>query len=190
VEPPSQQLSFGELFDAPPSRRLFFGIWPDERTAESLRRLMARLRRDGVMSGRPVDTDRLHLTLHHLGDFADQIPQSLLPAAQEAAATVRSEPFDVVFDHIGGTRDQFLLQASDKLAALRDFRQALTNALVKAGLRRHIAMTFHPHVTLSYDFSNVPEMPIQPISWRVRDFVLIESLLGQHKHIRRGVWPL
>jgi len=169
---------------------MFFGVWPDAHAAESLRRLMARLRRDGVMPGRPVDTDRLHLTLHHLGDFADQIPPSLLPTAREVAATVRTEPFDVVFDRIGGTRGQFLLRASDRLAALRDFRRVLSNALAKAGLRRHIAITFNPHVTLSYDFSDVSEMPIQPISWRVRDFVLIESLLGQHKHIRWGVWPL
>lgn len=190
MEPPSQQLTFGELFDGQPRRRLFFGIWPDARAAESLRRLMARLRQDGVMPGKPVDTGRLHLTLHHLGDFADQIPRSLLPTAREAAATVRTPPFDVVFDRIGGARGQFLLRASDKLAALRDFRQALSHALVKAGLRRHIAMTFNPHVTLSYDFSDVPEMPIQPISWSVRDFVLVESLLGQHKHIGRGVWPI
>lgn len=184
----SPQLTFGELSDGRPQRRLFFGIWPDARAAESLRQLTARLRRDGVMSGRPVDTDRLHLTLHHLGEFADQVPQSLLPSAQEAAATVKTAPFDVIFDRIGGTRDRLLLRASDKLTALRDFRQALSTALVKAGLRRDI--DFNPHVTLSYDSGDIPETLIQPIGWSVREFVLVESLLGQHKHIRHGVWPI
>jgi len=188
---PRGQLTLGGLSDGQPWRRLFFGIWPDARAAEDLTQLMARMRRDGIMRGKPVDADRLHLTLHHLGDFGDQMPSGLLPTAQKAAAMVKAPPFEVVFDRIGGTQGQFLLRASDKLAALTEFRQALSTALVKAGLRRHIKTTaFNPHVTLSYGFSDVPKMLIQPISWSVRDFVLVESLLGQHKHIRQGVWPI
>jgi RNA 2',3'-cyclic 3'-phosphodiesterase len=156
--------------------------------------LIAQLRRDGIMPGSPIDTDRLHLTLLPLGDFVDQIPPSLLPTAWATAATVIKPPFDVVFDRIGGTRGQFLLRPSDKLAALRDFRQALATALVKAGLRRHIDMAFNPHITRSYDFSDVAEMPIEPIGWIVREFILVksrlESRLGQHNHIRQGAWPI
>ncbi|TAL07264.1 MAG: 2'-5' RNA ligase [Chloroflexota bacterium] len=187
---PSRQLTFGEAFDDRPRHRLFFGLWPDAHAAESLTRLMTQLRRDGIMLGKPVDPDRLHLTLHHLGDFVDQIPPSLLPTAQAAAATVRMTPFEVVFDRIGGTKGQFLLRSSDGSTALRQFRKTLGDALIKAGLRRWVEPAFTPHVTLSYDFGDAPEMTIEPIGWTVQEFILVESLLGKHQHLRQGHWPI
>jgi RNA 2',3'-cyclic 3'-phosphodiesterase len=185
-----EQLSFGRAFDVKPRHRLFFGIWPDAEATGCLTRLMGRLRNDGIMPGEPVDSDRLHVTLHHLGDFVDQIPPSLVPAARMAAATVKMQPFDVAFDRVGGTRGQFLLRTSDEAAALKMFRQTLSVALIKAGLRRRVDSVFNPHVTLSYDFSDVPEQPIDPINWTVRQFVLVESLLGEHRHVERGRWPI
>jgi 2'-5' RNA ligase len=148
------------------------------------------LRHEEIMRGRAVEAHRLHITLHHLGDFVDQIPSSLLPAARAAAATVKMPPFEVVFDRVGGTRGQFLLRASDGSMALRHFRQTLSTALIKAGLRRHIDAAFTPHVTLSYDISDAPELPIEPISWTVRQFHLIESRLGKHQHIEHDSWPI
>ena len=142
------------------------------------------------MPGQPVDTDRLHLTLFHLGDYVDQIPPDLVPAARAAAGKVRFAPFEAIFDCVGGTRGQFLLRATDELASLRSFRTALGSALIEAGLRRHIGGGFTPHVTLSYDFSDAPETHVAPIGWTVREFHLVESLLGKHRHIRLGSWPL
>jgi len=100
---PSRPPSFGGIFASQPRHRLFLGIWTDAYAAESLTRLIEQLRDRGIMPERPVDTNRLHLTLHHLGDLIDQVPPSLLPGARAAAATVRMQPFDIVFDRIGGT---------------------------------------------------------------------------------------
>jgi 2'-5' RNA ligase len=186
----TQQLSFGEAFDRQPEYRLFFGIWPDARAASDLTRLMERLRGDGVMSGRPVDRPRLHATLYHLGDFIDQIPLSLLTAARQAAETLAKPPFEVVFDRIGGTRGPFLLRPSNGALPLKSFRKTLSVALINADLGHRIDKAFNPHVTLSYDFSDVREQEIEPVSWTVRQFVLVESLLGKHQHIQRGCWPL
>jgi 2'-5' RNA ligase len=186
----SEQLSFGREFEAKPGHRLFFGIWPDVGATGRLTRLIARLRNEKIMPGKPVDADRLHVTLHDLGDFADQMPPSLVPTASLAAATVRMQPFNVTFDRVGGIKGQFLLRASDRSAALMELRQILRAALVKSGLRNRVDGVFNPHVTLSYDFSDVPEQPIDPISWTVSQFVLIESLLGKHQHIERGCWPI
>jgi 2'-5' RNA ligase len=135
---PPEQFSFGREFDTEPRHRLFFGIWPDVGATDRLTQLMARLRNDGIMPGKPVDPNRLHVTLHHLGDFVDQIPPSLVPTASAAAATVMMQPFDVTFDRVGGTRGQFLLRASDGSAALRVLRQTLSAALITAGLRRRV----------------------------------------------------
>jgi 2'-5' RNA ligase len=187
---PPAQLSLGEEFDGGPTRRLFLGIPPDTGATSDLMRLIAELCSDGIMPGRPVGPDRLHITLHHLGDFADQIPPSLIPAVNAAMATVRMPLFDVVCDRVGGTRGPFLLRASDGSPPLKIFRQTISAALIEAGLRGYIVPGFNPHVTLSYDFSDAPEHTIQPIRWTVRQFVLIESLPGQHRHIERGCWPI
>ena len=79
--PPTRQLTLGDAFDARPNHRLFLGIWPDGPAAYSMTMLMQLLRRDGIMLGKQVETDRLHLTLFHLGDFVDQIPPSLYQRA-------------------------------------------------------------------------------------------------------------
>jgi RNA 2',3'-cyclic 3'-phosphodiesterase len=187
---PSEQLSFGGGFDIGPTHRLFFGIWPDDGAVDRLTQLMAQLHNDKIMPGRPVDADRLHVTLHHLGDFGDQVPPSLVPNASMAAATVKMQPFNVTFDRAGGTTGPFLLRASDGSAALMEFQKILRTALVKAGVRDQVKTAFSPHVTLSYDFSNVPKQQVEPITWTVNQFVLIDSLLGKHQHVKRGSWPI
>jgi 2'-5' RNA ligase len=63
----------------------------------------------------------------------------------------------------------------------------LGRSLVKIGFRRGAITDFTPHVTLLYDRRNVEEQPIEPISWTVREFVLIHSMQG-HTHLAR--WPL
>src|SRR5260221_2638117 len=166
----SEQLPFGRELDIEPTHRLFFGIWPDDGAIDRLTRLMARLRNDKIMPGRPVDADRLHVTLHHLGDFGSQVPPSLVPNASMAAATIKMQPFNVTFDRVGGTRGQFLLRASNESAALMEFRKILSTALVKVGLRDRVKTAFNPHVTLSYDFSDVPERQVEPITWTASQF--------------------
>jgi 2'-5' RNA ligase len=49
---------------------------------------------------------------------------------------------------------------------------------------------FKPHVTLTRDDKRISPKPIDPISWMVRDFVLIHSLLGKTTHIHLARWPL
>lgn len=176
------QLSFGQAFDTVPKHRLFFRIWPDIAATDTLTQLMQHLRNEGQMPGRPVDPDRLHVTLHHLGNFVDQLPPTLVPTPKMAATTVRMPPFDVVFDRLIGTTRSLLLRPSDGLQALRSFRKALSTALIEAGLRRHMRPDFSPHVSLLYDFSDIPEQPINPIRWTAQEFALIESWLGEHRH--------
>lgn len=187
---PPCQLSFGGEFDRKPESRLLFMIRPDGSATSRLMRLMGRLRCEGAMLGRAIEAHRLHITLHHIGDFIDQTPFSLLRTAEQAAATVKKPPFGVALDRIVGTRRSLLLRPSDGSPALRAFQRALGVALIKAGLHYHVDPTFSPHVTLSYDFCDFPERSIEPIIWTVRQFFLIESLLGKHRHIEHNCWPI
>jgi 2'-5' RNA ligase len=73
---------------------------------------------------------------------------------------------------------------------LKDFGALLRTTLIKAGLRRWLRGRFSPHMTLSYAAEDLTELPVDPVAWTVRDFVLVESLQGLHTHIQRGVWDL
>jgi 2'-5' RNA ligase len=49
---------------------------------------------------------------------------------------------------------------------------------------------FTPHLTLLYDHRSVPEQQIEPVSWVVREIVLVDSWVGQTKHVVHVRWPL
>lgn len=188
----AEQLSFAG-FDAapPPTDRLFFAIYPDPDTAARIARLAGRLREDHGLSGRPLAAERLHITLHHLGDYAGA-PRGVVDAAIQAAAAVAKPSFDIIFDRaasfLGRPKNRpFVLRGGDGATA---FQQALGAAMVKAGLGRLAEQRFTPHVTLLYDDLCIAEQVVEPVSWTAREFVLVHSLLGRTQHIPLGRWPL
>ncbi len=76
------------------------------------------------------------------------------------------------------------------LASWRMLREALGAALTRAGLGGATRGEFKPHVTLLRDTLRVAPAKIAPVSWQVRDFVLVHSLLGRTTHIHLGRWDL
>ncbi|HKD21396.1 MAG TPA: hypothetical protein VKB71_05260, partial [Rhizomicrobium sp.] len=61
----------------------------------------------------------------------------------------------------------------------------------RAGLGGATQGEFQPHITLARDETRVkPEAVSPPISWTVREIVLVHSLLGKTTHIHLGRWPL
>ncbi len=190
--PPAQ--SQLPLFGLPPERplmcNLFFAVAPDAAARTQCARVLQSLRAGRIAVGKPLEAERLHVSLCSIGGFFDQIPREHLPTACAAAATVRMEPFTVTFDLLHSTTGHMLLRPSDGAAALHLLHEKLTEALVRAGMRRWLAWNFNPHVTLSYGACAVHERAVEPVSWTVRDFGLIESLYGRHRHIERGRWML
>jgi 2'-5' RNA ligase len=176
--------------------RLLFLIYPDSDTAERIAARTSELSRTNRLRGRPVAPERLHITLHHLGEHVG-VPRDMIALAHEAAASLTFRPFDVMFDRVasfGGKPGNlpFVLRGGDGLAALPLFHQALGAAMGKTGNRlgKRAEPNFTPHVTLLYDGQSVAEQAIEPIGWTVREFVLVHSLIGQTKHIVLGRWPL
>ena len=62
--------------------------------------------------------------------------------------------------------------------------------MMKAGLARQAEKTFTPHVTLFYDQHRIDEYAVEPVSWTIRDLVLVHSRLGETQHIPLGRFPL
>lgn len=183
---------------APPPRatdRLFFALLPDAPTAAAIASTARRLKAEHGLKGRVLATSRLHVTLHFLGDHVG-LPQALVDGLGAAASQLRCAPFDLCFDHAmsfaGRPRKRpFVLRGSDEgLAALMDFRAALSDVLVQGGFGALVEARFTPHVTLLYDDQLRPPQPVEPIVWRVREFVLVDSLIGQSRHVPLARWPL
>lgn len=168
--------------------RLFLAAVPDASTALQIRHRAEILRCVHHLEGRLIEPDGLHVSLFFLGGLAEQHVQ----LACGAAADVRAGSFEVSFDRAVSFRGKpgnrpFVLFGGDGLRQLMSFRRMLASAMTRVGLRRRANMNFTPHVTLLYDARAVEEHPIAPISWTVREFVLIHSMRG-HVHLAR--WPL
>lgn len=180
-----------------PPGAVFFALFPDKRAVASASQVASQLRDEHDLKGKPLDADRFHVTLQCIGAHPD-LPSSVVDAACEAAATIVVRPFEVTFDRAGsfsGGQPPLVLRGGDGLAPLIKFQNILAIALLKAapvgtGLRRLLSASFNPHMTLLYDRRSMPEQRVKTIRWTVREFVLVHSLYGRHKHVLLCRWPL
>ena len=179
---------------SPPTDRLFLGAFLDRDAAERGADLSRSLRKELSLRGRPLPPERLHITLHHIDDYAG-LPPRVVAAIRDAAATVRMDPFEVEFDRVAsfsgrpGNRP-LVLRGGDGLAGLMRFQRALGAAITRTRVGRPVASRFTPHVTLLYDDIQVEERAVEPIRWTVNEFILVHSLLGQTRHVPLARWPL
>ena len=188
------QPGFEGFAPAVPTDRLFFALFPDAATAGRIASLAAAQCERHGLRGKPLRTDRLHVTLFHLGDRAG-VPEDVVVAASRAAGTLRAAPFAPAFDMVGSfatrrAQKPFVLKAASGNETLRGFHAGLARELRQSGLAQWTRGNFEPHVTLAYDQQSVPPRPVEPIAWRACEFVLVHSLLGQTRHIRLASWSL
>lgn len=182
-------------FDAAePTDRLFLAVYPDAATAARIAALAADLRQRHALHGKPLAADRLHVTLHHLGDYVG-VPNDVVRMATEAAGRVACAPFEVSFDRVASfsarhSRRPFVLLGEEGTVSMAALQRALGQALGAGGLARWVAPQFTPHVTLLYDDALVPAQAVEPVRWRVEEFVLVRSLLGQSRHVPLARWAL
>ena len=194
---------FGSIPPPKPTDRLFFALFPSEEAIPQIVKTSQQLRDEHGLTGKSLSNDRLHVTLHHVGDYAGGLPNGLVETAQDVASTMAMSAFDVTFERVmsfaGSPRNKpFVLRGNERmnvdseggLAALMAFQKAFYLAMCRAGLQGpRTNARFAPHVTLMYDSQGVPEQAVEPVSWSAHDFVLVHSLLGQTKHIHLGRWP-
>lgn len=189
------QSSLPGFDDAPaPTDRLFFALFPDAEAAARIAECARQLRAEHGLHGTPLKTERFHVTLHHLGDYAG-LPQGVMAMASQAAAAVRMAPFGVTFDRAASFSSAprnrpFVLRGDAGLTGLMAFQRALGLEMSKAGLARWAKPAYTPHVTLLYDDRAVAEQAVQPITWTAGEFVLVHSLIGRTLHVPLARWPL
>ncbi|KHL52012.1 RNA 2',3'-cyclic phosphodiesterase [Xanthomonas cannabis] len=185
------QLSLG-LGEEKTTERLFFAVMADADTAERAGRISEGLLQGGV-DGKPLSRDRLHVTLHHLGDYAGGLPPSLVSRASQAADRVAWQAFEVEFDRVGtfgGRRSQLpcVLRGEERVRGLYELQGALGRQLAHVGIAGDAQYT--PHMTLLYCNQTVPQRRCDALAWNVREFALVRSFLGQSRYQLEGRWPL
>jgi 2'-5' RNA ligase len=139
--------------------------------------------------GKPVPPNKYHATIAFLGSIAHE----RLPVLHTLASHVVASAFTLQLDHIHAwRRSGVLFMSGDRVP------MALTQLVetLQSTLREHeFAVEERPfrlHVTLARDARLQERLPIEPIEWRIDDFVLAESTSGRsgaHYDII-GRWPL
>ena len=172
---------------------VFFAVKPDaDAAAKALAQAMTLRATQGLQS-MPSAREVFHITLFAIGDLPE-LPQARIDAASRIAASFQASPFEVTLDRAltfetKKPKQPLVLAGGDGVVKIRMLRQALLGDMKRAGIRP-TAGSDEPHMTLLYDARKVPEQPIEPITWTVRDVVLVHSLYGLGRHEELGRWPL
>ncbi|MGB5453863.1 MAG: RNA 2',3'-cyclic phosphodiesterase [Sedimenticolaceae bacterium] len=155
------------------TRRLFFALWPDDRTRQALFHWQVHNLPGDLRWQHRAD---LHMTLHFLG----QVDPARLEALCDLGAEAAGEYFVVVLDEIGHwPRPQVLWAAPSSLPGeLLQLHARLATGLNALGLQVETRV-FRPHVTLARKVRNAPTAgPLAVLAWPVTEMALVESRAG------------
>lgn len=185
-----EQLSF-DGFAAPvdPRHQLYFALVPPAPVAELIAEQAPRLCNARGIKAKLQDASRLHISLHGIGLY-DAPPPEIIEKASEAAASASVAPFEIAFDQAMSFGGEALVLTGGDVRALMAFRQSLSVALIKAGLGRYANPNYTPHMTLAYLPERIVPCPVEPIRWTAHEFVLVDSIQRETKHIHLARWPL
>jgi len=179
-------------FGASQKERIFFACLPDAELAARIHARAEEWKHEKGFHANLILPEHLHVTLFHLGDWA-ALPDEIVKLAKEAALQVKATPFEAVFARAESFRNStgvFPFVLTSEIVPWKVFHDTLGAALQKAGLGGATKGEFKPHMTLTYDKLRLKPMVIPPISWTVRDFVLVHSQLGKTAHTHLGRWTL
>lgn len=169
-------------------RVLFFAVLPSAEAKKDIASLVAASRQHWGLGG-PGRPERIwHATLQEVGSdepiFRD--------FAMDLGARISVEAFDVSFDRVmsfSGPNAFVLTGDGPGVAGLHELRRKLIAEFKALGFSPK--GSFRPHVTMLYDRQLVPQTVIRrPISWRVKEVVLVLSHQGLTRHDYVARWPL
>jgi len=166
------------------AHRLFFAF----RIAAGVRDVVAGCR-DGLGPATgTVSDDRLHMTLAITNDYP-QLPIAAVDRMLSIGSSLAESPVPLCLDRLSGGRGSVALRPARRIKALAQLTGTLNRRMTAAGLLRSM-WRCHPHVTLLYRKGQAFTRAVDPICWTATDFVLIHSIVGAHRHIELGRWPL
>jgi 2'-5' RNA ligase len=178
-----------------PSHRLFFALRPPAPAVAAIAPIAGKLQASGLLHGSWLKPAKYHVTLQFLGTH-DHFPDDLRERAGAAASNVAAHGQEIAFDRIASfDRDHdppCVLRCSPRSeCALQEFVRELARALATAGVAVTQDRDYLPHLTIGYAAPALPEpIPIEPVVWQAREFLLIDSHVGEGWHEELACWPL
>jgi len=158
--------------------RLFLALWPDP----GVRQLLVQWRDAWTWprGAAPVQTDKLHVTLHFLGGLPSERLSELLDGFDVPFAPFRLDLNQAALWHNGIA----VLEPDATPSGLAGLHARLADALVTLGLQPE-ARRYRPHVTMARRATGatVPQDG-PPVAWDVRGYALVESKDGVYTVLR------
>jgi 2'-5' RNA ligase len=172
------------------SHNLFFALRPDDGVRERIADVARQLKLEQQPAGRWIKPHRYHLTLRFLGTHA-VLPDALVADAFATGDRVRLPAFEFVLDVAGSFANPSIpwwIGCRENSAGLARLWDAISAGFGDTRAEAHRV----PHVTILRDADRrLRATPIASITWRVDDFVLIDSSLGaESKHAVLRRWHL
>lgn len=177
--------------------RLFFALWPDDKTRGALAGLCQAISAKGFKWVRP---DNLHVTLVFLGGVDKETGVLLGKSVAEVAA----QAFTLTFDRLSyWSKPKVLCLTTPQPAqdGFMDEKGAMAGAKMLVGSLTAVAAQlglptdprpYIPHITLARHALYLPKVEVEPIVWQADAFCLMESCSGPDG-VRYNVlqqWPL
>lgn len=142
---------------------------------------------------RPVAGECMHLSIQSLGRY-DRISDTLIERAMLMGSRVEVPAFPATFDRLQGFNGTYgravVLTGSRPTDGFFTLRKAVFAEMQLAGMDVPPGLEFSPHVSLAYQRTRIPTIPVKSVTWIVHELVLIKSFIGRSKHIVLGRWPL
>lgn len=130
---------------------------------------------------------RMHVTLVRLGG---SLPRAVLPWLARRLEELDIPPFRLVFDRIVSSDHVVALTGTEALRGAMRAQKAIVRMLSAKGVPTYGPDPFWPHLTISYRPDGRGTEAIDPISWRVDEILLVESVVGEGRHVEHGRFPL
>ena len=172
-----------------PRHTWFFALRPSVPDAVSIAAFAQDLLAAKGVSGKPIDAQRLHVTLELVGH---DVGAECLERACQAADSVKHASVDVRFDAamtFAAPSGPFVLLGDSGLDGVRELRTALACAMADKGFTS--SRSYEPHMTLGYDPQHrVARFPLAAMGFRGAEFCLIKSHIGLSRHEVLRRWQL
>lgn len=172
---------------------LYFALQPPPEAQALALALAEAARAKHRLGAKPAAPVRLHVSLNYVGDFK-RPPGPVIDKALEAAGNVAARRFVVEFNRLGtwpaGDPAPVVLWGDEGVIGVNALYSTIHKALAKPGMVPRREAEIVPHMTLIYDKAQVPETFIEPLGWRVEEFVLIHAVHGEGRFDVVGRFPL
>lgn len=169
---------------------VFLAILPDPVAAGQITRCAQEVKARHALKGAPRPAGRFHITLQSFDHSPRAMQRSVQVAQIIASKSVQGiSPFEVRFDRVksfANKKSNFPCVLTDHGGnePLRTFAAKLQHEAGSKDTR------YTPHVTLLYDDQLVEEEAVDPVSWMVKEIVLLKAVMKSKTFDELGRWSL